>query len=129
MSDDEIEALMLDPGIVRNRLKLNATRRNAAAWLALDGPGAGCSGRSSAGCRRSIISRIAAKCRPITPEAVAMSKALKKAGFTFVGPTICYAFMQASWHGHGSHPPIAIATRLWPTTVTMRALRAPKDQE
>ena len=32
----------------------------------------------------------------ITPEAEAMSKALKKAGFTFVGPTICYAFMQAS---------------------------------
>jgi DNA-3-methyladenine glycosylase I len=30
-----------------------------------------------------------------TPEAVAMSKALKKAGFTFVGPTICYAFMQS----------------------------------
>ncbi|MOA13234.1 DNA-3-methyladenine glycosylase 1 [compost metagenome] len=32
----------------------------------------------------------------VTPEAEAMSKALKKAGFTFVGPTICYAFMQAS---------------------------------
>jgi len=32
----------------------------------------------------------------ITPEAEAMSRALKKAGFTFVGPTICYAFMQAS---------------------------------
>jgi DNA-3-methyladenine glycosylase I len=32
----------------------------------------------------------------ITPEALAMSKALKKAGFTFVGPTICYALMQAS---------------------------------
>jgi hypothetical protein len=37
-----------------------------------------------------------ARSRPITPEAEAMSKALKKAGFTFVGPTICYAFMQAS---------------------------------
>ena len=32
----------------------------------------------------------------VTPEAEAMSKALKKAGFTFVGPTICYAFMQAA---------------------------------
>ena len=32
----------------------------------------------------------------VTPEAEAMSKALKKAGFTFVGPTICYAFMQAT---------------------------------
>ena len=32
----------------------------------------------------------------VTPEAEAMSKGLKKAGFTFVGPTICYAFMQAS---------------------------------
>src|SRR3982750_776754 len=38
LSDAEIEARMQAPGIVRNRLKLNATRRNAAAWLALEDP-------------------------------------------------------------------------------------------
>ena len=37
MSDAEIEQLMLDPGIIRNRLKLNAARRNAKAWLELHG--------------------------------------------------------------------------------------------
>jgi DNA-3-methyladenine glycosylase I len=38
MSDAEIEELMLDPGIIRNRLKLKAARRNAQAWLALEDP-------------------------------------------------------------------------------------------
>ena len=38
MSDAEIDELMLDPGIIRNRLKLNAARRNAQAWLALEDP-------------------------------------------------------------------------------------------
>jgi len=37
-SDERIEALMLDPGIIRNRLKLKAARRNAQAWLAVDNP-------------------------------------------------------------------------------------------
>lgn len=95
MSDAHIEALMLEPGIVRNRLKLNAARRNARAWLAQKDPVqwlwsfVGGQPRINHFNDRSQVPAI-------TPQAEAMSKALKKAGFTFVGPTICYAFMQAS---------------------------------
>ena len=95
MSDAEIEALMLDAGIIRNRLKLNAARRNAQAWQALEDPVEWL--WSFVGGQPKINhfegrSQVPA----VTPEAEAMSKALKKAGFTFVGPTICYAFMQAA---------------------------------
>jgi DNA-3-methyladenine glycosylase I len=94
MSDAEIEELMLDPGIIRNRLKLNAARRNAQAWLALEDPVA---------FLWSFVGNVPkinhfkdrTEVPAITPEAVEMSKGLKKAGFTFVGPTICYALMQA----------------------------------
>ncbi|MDB6048053.1 MAG: DNA-3-methyladenine glycosylase [Pseudomonas sp.] len=95
MSDDYVETLMLEPGIIRNRLKLNAARRNARAWLALEDPVkwlwsfVGGEAKTNHFIDRSAVPAI-------TPEAEAMSKALKKAGFTFVGPTICYAFMQAS---------------------------------
>ena len=95
MTDAEIETLMLDPGIIRNRLKITGARRNARAWLALDNP------------VEYLWSFVGGKPKinhfterhefpAVTPQAEAMSKALKKAGFTFVGPTICYAFMQAS---------------------------------
>lgn len=95
MTDEEIEARMQDPGIIRNRLKLQAARRNAQAWLRLDDP---------AGWLWSFVDgeplinrhRAVGEVPAITPQAEAMSRALKKAGFTFVGPTICYAFMQAS---------------------------------
>ncbi len=95
MSDAHIEALMLEPGIVRNRLKLNAARRNARAWLAQEDPVkwlwsfVGGQAKINHFTGRSQVPAI-------TPDAEVMSKALKKAGFTFVGPTICYAFMQAS---------------------------------
>lgn len=95
LSDDEIEALMQDPGIVRNRLKLNATRRNAAAWLTLEDP-VGLLWSFVGGVPKINHFKDRSEVPAITPEAEAMSKALKKAGFTFVGPTICYAFMQAS---------------------------------
>lgn len=95
MSDAHIEALMLDPGIIRNRLKLNAARRNAHAWLALEDPVKWL--WSFVGGQPQINHfKDRSQVPAITPEAEAMSKALKKAGFTFVGPTICYAFMQAS---------------------------------
>jgi DNA-3-methyladenine glycosylase I len=95
MSDAYLERLMQDPGIVRNRLKLNAARRNARAWLELDDPVTwlwsfvGGQPRLNDFLDRSQVPAV-------TPQAEAMSKALRKAGFTFVGPTICYAFMQAS---------------------------------
>ncbi|WP_417660771.1 DNA-3-methyladenine glycosylase I [Pseudomonas sp.] len=95
LSDDEIEALMQDPGIVRNRLKLKAVRQNALAWLKLDDPAKYLWSFVDG---KPLINRFSerAEVPAITPQAEAMSKALKKAGFNFVGPTICYAFMQAS---------------------------------
>jgi DNA-3-methyladenine glycosylase I len=95
MTDDYIEVLMQEPGIIRNRLKLNAARRNAQAWLKLDNPVEFL--WSFVGGEQKINHRKDRSEVPaITPEAEAMSKALKKAGFTFVGPTICYAYMQSS---------------------------------
>ncbi|PVZ10563.1 MULTISPECIES: DNA-3-methyladenine glycosylase I [unclassified Pseudomonas] len=95
MTDDEIDARMQDPGIIRNLLKLKAARRNAQAWLALPDP-AGFLWSFVGG--QPIINHHASRetIATETDQARAMSKALKKAGFTFVGPTICYAFMQAS---------------------------------
>ena len=95
MSDEYIEQLMQDPGIIRNLLKLKAARQNAQAWLALQDPVALL--WSFVGGQPKINhfedrSQVPA----VTPEAEAMSKALRKAGFNFVGPTICYAYMQAS---------------------------------
>jgi len=95
MSDEEIEARMQDPGIIRNRLKLRAARQNARAWLAQEDPVAllwsfvGGVPKINHFASRSEVPAV-------TVEAEAMSKALKKAGFTFVGPTICYAYMQAA---------------------------------
>ncbi len=95
MSDAEIEVLMQDPGIIRNRLKLRAARQNARAWLQLDDPAtllwsfvAGVPKINHFASREEVPA--------ITAEAEAMSRALKRLGFTFVGPTICYAFMQAA---------------------------------
>ena len=95
MSDERIEELMLDAGIIRNRLKLNAVRRNANAWLALDNPGEWL--WSFVG-GEPMVNHFSARgdVPAVTDQARAMSKALQQAGFTFVGPTICYAFMQAT---------------------------------
>ena len=95
LSDEEIEALMQDPGIVRNRLKLNGVRKNARAWLQLEDPVAFLWSFVGGQPRINHL-RDRSEIPTETDEARAMSKALKKAGFTFVGPTICYAFMQAS---------------------------------
>ncbi|AJQ49767.1 MULTISPECIES: DNA-3-methyladenine glycosylase I [Pseudomonas] len=95
MSDERIEELMQDAGIIRNRLKLKAARRNAQAWLAVDNPAAWL--WSFVGGEPKINHfEVRGDVPAVTDEAKAMSKALQKAGFTFVGPTICYAFMQAT---------------------------------
>ncbi|MDO8695651.1 MAG: DNA-3-methyladenine glycosylase I [Pseudomonas sp.] len=95
MSDEEIEVLMQDPGIIRNRLKLKAARQNAQAWLQQDDPVA-LLWSFVDGVPRINHFNERSQVPAITPQAEAMSRALKKAGFTFVGPTICYALMQAS---------------------------------
>jgi DNA-3-methyladenine glycosylase I len=93
-----VERILLDPGIVRNRLKVAGTVRNAKAFLAARRefgtfdrylwPFVG--GRPLQPRRGSIRD-----CPATTPESDALSKDLRRRGFTFVGSTICYAFMQA----------------------------------
>ncbi|QLC73062.1 DNA-3-methyladenine glycosylase I [Pseudomonas sp. LPB0260] len=95
LSDEEIEALMQDPGIIRNRLKLRAVRQNAQAWLRLEDP-VGLLWSFVGGAPKVNHFSERSQVPAVTAEAEAMSRALKKAGFTFVGPTICYAYMQAA---------------------------------
>jgi DNA-3-methyladenine glycosylase I len=97
-SDNKTAALMADAGIVRNRLKVAAAVRNARAFLAV---------QKEFGSFDAYVWRFTGG-RPLknawrrmedmparSAESDAMSKDLKKRGFTFVGSTICYAFMQA----------------------------------
>jgi DNA-3-methyladenine glycosylase I len=96
---EDIARLMADPGIVRNRLKVEAAVKNARAYLAV---------REEFGTFDAYIWSFVGgepldrpapatwdEVPATTPESDTMSKALKKRGFTFVGSTICYAFMQS----------------------------------
>lgn len=97
-----VEKLLRDPGIVRHRGKVEGCITNARALLAFreahSEPGAfaallwGFVGGSPRIERRRTMKDVPS----VTPESIAMSKTLRKLGFTFVGPTICYAFMQAT---------------------------------
>lgn len=93
--DDDVARLLADPGIVRNRAKVTAAIGNARAWLTLDDPVVLLwSFTDGATIQNSWTSM--AEVPAETPESKAMSKELKRLGFRFVGPTICYAFMQAT---------------------------------
>ena len=95
----KLRALMNDAGIVRNKLKIEGTVKNAKAFLAVvDEFGSFDRFIWSFVGGAPIINRIEPGDRipATTPQSDAMSKALKKRGFTFVGSTICYAFMQAT---------------------------------
>ncbi|WP_461209908.1 DNA-3-methyladenine glycosylase I [Desulfocurvus sp. DL9XJH121] len=90
--------LARDARIIRNRLKIASTVQNARAFLAARdryGSFDAYVWRFADGAPRVNAWRTSQDVPASTPEAEAMSKALKKDGFTFVGPTICYAFMQA----------------------------------
>lgn len=94
----KLATLLANSGIVRNRLKVAGVVKNARAFLAIQqefGTFDGYIWRFVGGQplinHRQSLRDIPAQ----TAEAEAMSKDLKKRGFTFVGPTICYAFMQA----------------------------------
>ncbi len=90
----DIERLLQDAGIVRNRMKIEATINNARTILALDESFS------------DLLWSFAPPARPApksfgevaatTPESIAMAKALKKKGFRFFGPTTAYALMQAT---------------------------------
>jgi DNA-3-methyladenine glycosylase I len=97
--ETKVAALLADPGIIRNRAKVAATILNAKAYLTIKASGQSFSdflwqfvGNAPIQNKWSSMAELPSS----TPESVAMSKALLKAGFKFVGPTICYAFMQAS---------------------------------
>ena len=96
---DKMAALKADPGIVRNSAKIRAAVDNAKAWLEVmerdEGGFAGLLWGVVDG--RPIVNRWRASSEvpAETVESKTMSKVLKARGFRFVGPTICYAFMQA----------------------------------
>ena len=94
----DVQRLLRDPGIIRNRLKIQATINNAREVLQLQKEYGSFDkyiwqfvGGRSIKHRFASLSKIPAT----TKESDAMSKDLRKRGLRFVGPTICYAFMQA----------------------------------
>ena len=100
MTDEDVERLMRFEGIVKNRQKIKSTITNARLFLAI---------QKEFGCfynytlsffpdRKPIINTFRSLSEiPVTsPESEAMSKDMKKRGFKFFGPTICYAHLQAS---------------------------------
>jgi len=94
--EQKIERLLGNPGIVRNRLKIAAAIKNARAFLAVQTE----FGSFDAYVWRFVEVRPKPRQRgeavpAQTPESEALSKDLRQRGFKFVGPTICYAFMQA----------------------------------
>lgn len=97
--DAKVAELLADPGIIRNRLKVQSIIKNARGFLALRDQGTEFSAFlwSFVGDRPIQNRWQRFEDVPVTtPESEAMSRALKRAGFTFVGPTIVYAFMQAT---------------------------------
>jgi DNA-3-methyladenine glycosylase I len=98
MTSKDVERLLADPGIVRNRAKVESTVSNARQVLAvqeelgsLDAYAWGFVGGRPIVNRWRELGEIPAE----TAESRALSKDLKRRGFRFVGPTICHAFMQA----------------------------------
>jgi DNA-3-methyladenine glycosylase I len=97
--ETKVAALLADPGIIRNRAKVAAAIKNAQAFLTIKETGQSFSDFLWQFVDGTPIQNnwtTTAEVPASTPASVAMSKALLKAGFKFVGPTICYAFMQAS---------------------------------
>ncbi|PIF23949.1 DNA-3-methyladenine glycosylase I [Candidatus Pantoea floridensis] len=98
MDEDDLARLMQDAGLIRHRGKLEAIINNARALLALEAAGEDFSRFIwSFVDNQPILHHYADyKAAPTTSEpAIALSKALKKRGFKFVGPTICHSFLQA----------------------------------
>jgi DNA-3-methyladenine glycosylase I len=97
-NDEKVAALMANASIIRNRLKIAAAISNARAFLAVQKEFGSfdryiwsfTGGKTLQNCWASLAAVPAS-----TSEAERMSRELKKRGFRFVGPTICYAFMQA----------------------------------
>jgi len=113
----DVERLLGDPGIVRNRAKILATIRNAAATVAL---------REEDGLAELVWSfqpsstphpRTMREVPSTSPESIALAKELRRRGFSFVGPTTVFALMEAvglvDTHLVGSH--LRGVSGVWPT--------------
>lgn len=96
--EDEVARLLQDSGIIRHRGKIEGTIKNARAYLKIEEKQSFSKFLWDFQDGAVVQNRFAslAEVPAQTPTSVAMSKALKKAGFTFCGPTIVYAFMQAT---------------------------------
>lgn len=125
-ADRDIERLMADAGIIRNRAKIEATISNAKAYLQL---------RERTSLSKFLWSFVDGKpliherrsSREIPPEtdvSKSISKALKKEGFRFVGPTTVYAFMQASGFVNDH---LVDCHRHAPCAALQREFKAPKQ--
>jgi DNA-3-methyladenine glycosylase I len=98
MTEEDVERLVLDAGIIRHRGKIQAIIGNARAFLAMEA-----NGERFADFVWSFVNHVPQVTQSATldgipsstPVSDALSKALKKRGFKFVGSTICYAFMQS----------------------------------
>lgn len=98
LTDQQLQIKLEDASLIRHRGKLNAIRENAQAWLKLRQQGINLvdwlwSFAQQPRLNNDVVDYRQAPAQTI--ESQQMSKALKQAGFKFVGPTICYAFMQA----------------------------------
>jgi len=93
-TDDDVERLMGDPGIVRNRAKIEAARRNARAAQQVEGGLSQLLWSFAPPPRRNPPT--SADVPAVTPESTALARELKRRGFAFVGPTTAYALMQAT---------------------------------
>ncbi|MFK7856198.1 MAG: DNA-3-methyladenine glycosylase I [Granulosicoccus sp.] len=98
-SDAKLDKIATNPAIVRHRQKIEAVRSNAIAWIAMRDAGVDFSeyiwsyvGDKPLDNKAQSLSDVPAQ----TSISIQLSKDLKKRGFKFVGPTICYAFMQAA---------------------------------
>jgi DNA-3-methyladenine glycosylase I len=94
----KVEKLLLDPGIIRHRGKIEAAVANARAFLKVQEEFGSFDAYLWPFVGGSPIQHDFTNMKEVpaqTPESVALSKDLRRRGFNFVGPTICYAFMQA----------------------------------
>jgi DNA-3-methyladenine glycosylase I len=96
----EVERLLADPGIVRNRAKIEATINNARRHAELAGEFGSLAAyvwrfEPAPSARPAVLDQAALLQLGRTPESTAMSKDLRRRGWSFVGPTTVYAFMEA----------------------------------
>ena len=98
MTDEELQERLQDPGIVRNKLKVNAARKNAIAFLKIQEEFGSFDAYLWAYVdNKPEINHFKREEVPVSTEvSEALSKDLKQRGMTFVGPTIMYAFMQST---------------------------------